>query len=152
METIFNSSEFCKPQYDHFASPPDFTIAQNHRKAHLVGRTARIKNPKVCDCCLRPLDKQPIDLRCDDSELSFLGTPTVLYFGFLKVALLVLAFLLLTSLLITKIYNQSFVCCTISEEFLVALKMENSGSTILVVCMWAVLSIFVILLKRYTER
>lgn len=67
METIFNSSEFCKPQYDPFASPPNFIIAQNHSRAHLVGRTLKSKNPKICDCCLRIIDKQPIDLRCNDA-------------------------------------------------------------------------------------
>ncbi|KAL4483923.1 hypothetical protein ABPG72_013929 [Tetrahymena utriculariae] len=83
-------------EYSRFQIPPNFSIANQHQIANLVGYENK-ESKDLCVCCARQINKQKINLVCNLRDLSFLGSGYPLYFSFLKYCEAFLCLILLTS-------------------------------------------------------
>ncbi|KAL4466145.1 hypothetical protein ABPG72_000691 [Tetrahymena utriculariae] len=92
----------CKVDFDQI--PPDFKLAEDHKKATRVGPLLNQKGNQTsnlqkscdrCDCCGRNVDRKALNLDCQVTDLSFLGSGFPMFFQFIKLTTFYLIFILL---------------------------------------------------------
>ncbi|CAD8052971.1 unnamed protein product [Paramecium primaurelia] len=87
-------------QYNPFALPPDFQLAQAHAKAKQVGYQNQ-NQQEYCPCCNMAINKIPIGVCEDIIRLQFLGEGIPLFFQSIKLY----SILLLLIFVLVGIYN-----------------------------------------------
>jgi hypothetical protein len=95
---------------------PGWGFAENHAKAVRPGiaEDLHVKTGKsvFCQCCLKPVEKEPVPLRANSKELEFLGFGFPLYFIYFKYSI-ILVLILICSYSAVSLYwaielNESF--------------------------------------------
>ncbi|EAR86342.2 transmembrane protein, putative (macronuclear) [Tetrahymena thermophila SB210] len=96
---LTNQYYIVRKEFDPFKSPPDLSLAENHKKARLVGwatEEQKLNQENYCPCCYSIIEKNQFNISCDEKELAFLGVGYAQifllnkFFGFLIVVIFVL--------------------------------------------------------------
>ncbi|KAL4481493.1 hypothetical protein ABPG74_007582 [Tetrahymena malaccensis] len=109
---------YCKVDFEKI--PGDFILAEDHRKATRVGPELNEKEKRTlslgedcnkCDCCGRNVERKPLDLNCNITDLSFLGSGFPMFFQFVKLIILYLVIILMLSGLYNIFQNEKGAEC-----------------------------------------
>ncbi len=86
----FASNALHKDTYQQLlmASPPDMTVALQHREARRVGKVQR--ETDFCRCCHQPIDKDPFKISCSIDEFAReyqVGSGVTLFFDYIRITI-----------------------------------------------------------------
>jgi hypothetical protein len=139
-------------EYDPFRTPASYQKALQHKKAHLVGLPPKKTEQRSCECCMQPINKKLFDFRCSHRALGFLGTSLAFYFDALKITLILLVALLLTTAPLTFPFNSDVSYSLFSADLILALPLSHSHLPYPILIAWTFCVLGVLLAKKYSDR